>query len=72
MSDNFTELNNDTSTELDDVESTAANLPAVVVPNLNEESMAIIEQLIAETDEQKARDLTQLFNANQNKKTMVK
>lgn len=72
MSDNFTELNNDTSTELDDVESTAANLPAVVVPNLNEESMAIIEQLIAETDEQKARDLTQLFNANQNKKTMVR
>lgn len=40
--------------------------------NLNEESLAIIEKLIAETDEQKAKDLTYLFNANQNKKTMVR
>lgn len=40
--------------------------------NLNEESLAIIEKLISETDEQKAKDLTQLFNANQNKKTMVR
>jgi hypothetical protein len=39
---------------------------------LNEESMALIERIISETDEQKARDLTQLFNANQNKKTMVR
>ena len=39
---------------------------------LNEESKALIEQIISETDEQKARDLTQLFNANQNKKTMVR
>jgi hypothetical protein len=44
-----------------------------VAPNLlNEESKALIEQIIAETDEQKARDLTQLFNANQNKKTMIR
>ena len=40
--------------------------------DLNEESRAIIEQIIAEKDEQKSRDLTQLFNANQNKKTMVR
>lgn len=39
---------------------------------LNEESTALIEQIIAETDESKARDLTQLFNANQNKKTMIR
>jgi hypothetical protein len=39
---------------------------------LNEESQALIEQIISETDEQKSRDLTQLFNANQNKKTMVR
>lgn len=48
---------------------------SVVVPqnlSLNEESLALIEQIIAETDEQKARDLTHLFNANQNKKTMVR
>ena len=40
--------------------------------SLSEESKALIEQIIAETDEQKTRDLTCLFNANQNKKTMVR
>jgi hypothetical protein len=40
--------------------------------NLNEESLALISQIIAERDEQKTRDLTHLFNANQNKKTMVR
>lgn len=46
---------------------------AIVKPaNLNDESKAIIEQIIAETDEQKVRDLTHLFNANQNKKTMAR
>jgi hypothetical protein len=40
--------------------------------SLNEESKALIDQIIAEKDEQKARDLTYLFNANQNKKTMVR
>ena len=39
---------------------------------LNVESKALIEQIIAETDEQRVRDLTQLFNANQNKKTMAR
>jgi mevalonate kinase len=39
---------------------------------LNDESKALIEQIIAETDEQKVRDLTHLFNANQNKKTMAR
>lgn len=53
-------------------ESTSTDL---VIPqnfDLNVESKALIEQIIAETDEQKSRDLTQLFNANQNKKTMVR
>jgi hypothetical protein len=46
---------------------------ALVGPqSLNEESKALIEQIIAETDEQKVRDLTYLFNANQNKKTMAR
>ena len=45
----------------------------LVVPhNLNDEAKMLIEQLISETDEQKAKDLTYLFNANQNKKTMVR
>ena len=50
----------------------STNLPAVSIPNLNEESKTLLDQIIAETDEQKTRDLTQLFNANQNKKTMVR
>jgi hypothetical protein len=40
--------------------------------NLNEESLALINQIISETDEQKTKDLTYLFNANQNKKTLVR
>lgn len=53
-------------------ETNETSLSLVGAPSLNEESKILIEQLIAETDEQKARDLTQLFNANQNKKTMVR
>ena len=48
---------------------------ALIVPNninLNEESKELIAQIIAEKDDKKARDLTQLFNVNQNKKTMVR
>lgn len=40
--------------------------------SLNEESKLLLNQIIAETDEQKVRDLTHLFNANQNKKTMAR
>lgn len=55
---------------VESTDSTILAMPDTI--RLNEESKAIIEQLIIETDEQKARDLTQLFNANQNKKTMVR
>lgn len=41
-------------------------------PSLSDESLALIEKIIAESDEQKTRDLTYLFNANQNKKTLVR
>lgn len=61
------------------IEATACDLApgetslVVVKPqSLNDESKALIEQIIAETDEQKVRDLTHLFNANQNKKTMAR
>ncbi len=42
------------------------------VPSLSEESLTLIQQIISETDEQKSKDLTQLFNNNQNKKTLVR
>lgn len=53
-------------------EKATAELVPAKPPSLNEESLALIEQIIAATDEQQTRDLTQLFNANQNKKTMVR
>lgn len=49
---------------------------AAVVPYdssaLNEESLKLLSQIISESDETKTRDLTYLFNINQNKKTMVR
>ena len=45
---------------------------ALAPPSLNQESLELINQIIAETDEQRSRELTHLFNANQNKKTMVR
>jgi hypothetical protein len=47
-------------------------ITALAPLGLNEEAKALIQQIIIEKDEQKTRDLTQLFNANQNKKTMVR
>ena len=46
-------------------------VPAAL-PSLSDESLALIERIVAETDEQKTKDLTHLFNVNQNKKTMVR
>jgi len=39
---------------------------------LNQESLEIINRIIAEQDVEKTKDLTYLFNINQNKKTMVR
>jgi hypothetical protein len=50
----------------------STELVPVTPMDLNAESLALINQIIAETDDQKARDLTYLFNANQNKKTIVR
>ena len=66
--------NNKQELELLDTSELVAetSLAEISKVNLNEESLALIEQIIAEKDEQKARDLTHLFNNNQNKKTMVR
>ena len=64
-------MNEETKTEL--VESDVSkNLPAVTNTDLNQESLELLTQIIAEKDEDKTRDLTYLFNVNQNKKTMVR
>jgi len=47
-------------------------LTAVNTSGLNEEALTIINQIIAEQDIEKTKDLTYLFNQNQNKKTIVR
>jgi hypothetical protein len=56
----------------DGAETTEVTDIAIGTKGLSEESKALISRLISETDEHKAKELTQLFNANQNKKTMVR
>ena len=56
---------NDSSSE------TSASL-VVNTQDLNRESLEIINQVIAEQDIAKTKDLTELFNQNQKKKTMVR
>lgn len=57
---------------VDEFENQETSLIPASTLKLNEESQALIAQIISESDEQKVRDLTQLFNANQNKKTMAR
>ena len=49
-----------------------AALVAINTDDLNKESLALLNKIIAENDVEKTKDLTYLFNANQNKKTMVR
>lgn len=67
MSQETTDL---TMPQAEDVAGPA--LAPVEPPSLSQESLELINQIIAETDEQRSRELTHLFNANQNKKTMVR
>lgn len=59
----------------DDDESMQPSSTALTIINaddLNQESLALINQIIAESDIEKTKDLTHLFNINQNKKTMIR
>lgn len=47
-------------------------IQTVVAADLNAESKDLLKKIIAETDLDKSKDLTQLFNINQNKKTLVR
>ena len=53
-------------------EKAATELIAVDTSDLNAESLNILNQIIAAEDIDKTKDLTYLFNVNQNKKTMVR
>ena len=72
MSEEIKDLTAQSEEVTSDATMTETGLATVPTVDLNQESLALISQIIAETDEQKTRDLTQLFNANQNKKTMVR
>lgn len=52
--------------------SDSSSLVNIDTSDLNEESKTLLCKIIAEKDDQKCKDLTQLFNNNQNKKTMVR
>ena len=52
-------------------EETTALVP-IDTAGLNEDSLAILNQIIVAEDRNQAKDLTQLFIDNQNKKTMVR
>ena len=53
-------------------EKTTTELVAIDTSDLNAESLNILNQIIAAEDIDKTKDLTYLFNVNQNKKTMVR
>jgi hypothetical protein len=58
--------------EIDESQSSSTALTVVNADDLNQESLALINQIIAESDIEKTKDLTHLFNINQNKKTMIR
>ena len=68
------EENKDLNSVLTEEEPITPSGTDIVLPtlSLDEESKMLIDKIISETDEQKTQNLTQLFNANQNKKTMAR
>jgi hypothetical protein len=66
------EVKNVTGSEENDAQTSSTALTVVNADDLNRESLALINQIIAESDIEKTKDLTHLFNINQNKKTMIR
>jgi hypothetical protein len=56
----------------EDAPATETALTLINAEELNKESLGLINQIIAESDIEKTKDLTHLFNINQNKKTMIR
>jgi hypothetical protein len=66
------EIKNVIDSETDESQTSSTALTVVNADDLNQESLALINQIIAESDIEKTKDLTHLFNINQNKKTMIR
>ena len=58
--------------KIDEESSESGALTLVNADDLNKESLTLINQIIAEKDLEKTKDLTHLININQNKKTMIR
>ncbi len=63
-------MSNEEKKEFSSVEESL--LPAPKTDDLKKESLEILNQIITSTDSTKTKDLTCLFNENQNKKTMLR
>ena len=59
-------------TEIQTPSEEEPRVPALRMVELDAESKDLLNKLIVETDTEKSKDLTYLFNQNQNKKTMVR
>lgn len=66
------EVKNIDGAEETQTSSESGALTLVNAGDLNQESLTLINQIIAEKDIEKTKDLTHLFNINQNKKTMIR
>lgn len=66
------EVKNKNSAEESQTSSESGALTLINADDLNQESLTLINQIIAEKDIEKTKDLTHLFNINQNKKTMIR
>lgn len=66
------EVKNKNSAEESQTSSESGALTLINANDLNQESLTLINQIIAEKDIEKTKDLTHLFNINQNKKTMIR
>ena len=68
------EVRNTDDFEEEDMQRSTPSTALTVVnaEDLDKESLTLINQIIAESDIEKTKDLTHLFNINQNKKTMIR
>lgn len=69
MAEDFRDVND---VEEETPQTSSAALAPINAEDLNKESLTLINQIIAESDIEKTKDLTHLFNINQNKKTMIR
>jgi hypothetical protein len=69
--DEVKEKQNSAEPEAETSSSTTA-LTTLNTGDLDKESFELINQIIAESDIERTKDLTHLFNINQNKKTMIR